>query len=106
MLRARPGFVLERLHPASLGGRQRLYRWGHYGVSLISGPAFHAYPYAWEAAVIRFQSEDLTPYDLVYTTVLTEDVEVFESDDAADAFLDRAATVLAALTEAERRAVL
>ena len=56
--------------------------------------------------MIRFQSEDLTPYDLVYTTVLTEDVEVFESDDAADAFLDRAATVLAALTEAERRAVL
>jgi hypothetical protein len=54
-----------------------------FQLSLINSPTAHFYSFAWEAAV-RVDGK------LCYTTPLTEDVEVFETDDEANAFIARA----------------
>lgn len=69
-----------------LEGIRRVYRFASgYGLSLINSPRAHAYPFAWEAAIIGPGG------GLVYNTSLTQDVEVFQSDQAANEFIERAA---------------
>lgn len=88
--------VLERPHPVeAVGGVQRIYRFDSgYGLSLVNGSMLHAYPFAWEAAVLADVSEDGDSYCLTYATSLTDGVEVFETDEEANEFIARAAREL------------
>ncbi len=58
-----------------------------WGLSAINGVSARDYPYAWEFAVFHNGSLD-------YSTELTSDVEVFSTQDEAQAFVDRAIKVL------------
>lgn len=85
--------VLERAN--DIGGVQRVYRFSNgYGLSLINLPMAHAYPFAWEAAVLKDVPEDGHGGEIDYTTPLTEDVEVFATDAEANEFIKRAAVEL------------
>lgn len=76
----------ERPHDPFIGGVIRLYRYGpRFQLSLIDGAMAHSFPFAWEAAV-------LVDGCLCYETPLTDDVEVFRTDEEANAFLDKAKT--------------
>jgi hypothetical protein len=75
-------FESERLN---LDGVQRFYKFkGGWGLSLINALVAHAYPFAWEAAVLGPDGK------IVYSTPLTEDVEVFQSDEEANKFIEKA----------------
>lgn len=76
--------ISQRPH---LDGAQRVYRVGSYGLSLVNGPMLHGYPFAWEAGVFDYSSGRAT---LTYRTPLTSDVEVFATDEEANAFIERA----------------
>lgn len=70
-----------------LGGEQRIYLLPNgYRLSLVNSPALHAYSFAWEAAVLNPEVQR----GLAYDTPLTEDIEVFYSDDEANDFIARA----------------
>lgn len=77
------GLLLERSY--LFGGTQRLYRWGNYGASAINDSVLHAFPFAWEVAVLRYVDEDAA--ELVYDTPLTNDVKIFASDSDTNEFL-------------------
>lgn len=79
------GLIEQRAH---LGGVQRIYRWGDGGLSLVNAPMLHSYPFAWEAAVLTFAGKG---FGLTYDTPLTGDVEVFTTEEEANAFIARAA---------------
>lgn len=79
--------VTERVH---LGGVQRVYRDGRYGLSLVNAGMLHAYPFAWEAAVTDYGSPDGEKWSLTYDTPLTDDVEVFATEEEAEAFIAKA----------------
>jgi hypothetical protein len=75
--------VEERPH--HWGGVQRFYRFsGGWSLSLINSPMAHAYPYAWEAAVLNPQGR------LCYSTPLTGDVAIFATDEETLAFIRQA----------------
>ena len=84
--------VWEREHPvACVGGIQRVYRFANgNGLSFVNGQMLHISPFAWEAAVLQGVSEDGKVFDLTYDTPLTDDVEIFDSDEEANAFIERA----------------
>jgi len=82
--------LLER--QAHMGGVQRVYRFNNgYGLSAINSPMAHIYPFAWEIAVLKGVSENGSFETLCYDTPLTSDVEVFQTTDEANAFIERAA---------------
>lgn len=73
--------IFSRPH---LGGEQRRYHVGRgYEVSMVNAPMLHRFPFAWEAAII-FNGV------ATYTTPLTSDVEVFDTEEDAAAFLQTA----------------
>jgi hypothetical protein len=78
--------LVEERH-AGISGYQRIYRVGDYGLSFVNGPMLHAYPFAWEAAVTKYDGDD---WSLTYDTPLTNDVEVFDTEEEASAFIERA----------------
>lgn len=83
--------LLERPHP-SLDGVQRIYLFNAgYGLSLVNSPKLHSYPFAWEAAVLKDIDKDGNFGGIIYHTPLTSDVEVFKTDDEANAFIQKAA---------------
>lgn len=83
--------MLVKERPHRLGGTQRLYKLPNgFGLSLVNAPRLHAYRYAWEAAVVTDMMDNGEWGDLTYDTPLTDDVEVFETDDEANAFIARA----------------
>ena len=83
--------IKERAHPGGVGGVQRLYRLPNgYGLSLVNSPELHAYSFAWEAAVVSKMDEEGNFEELVYDTPLTSDVEVFNDDAEANAFINKA----------------
>jgi len=87
------GLLEERPHHIS--GTHRIYRFtGGWGLSLINNPMAHFYPFAWEAAVIRVLPRGSRRtngiYELDYSTDLTSDVEVFFTDEEANAFIQKA----------------
>lgn len=87
--------LMERPHPGGLGGIQRIYRFqSGFGLSLVNCPMLHGFPFAWEAAVLKNVSEDGEQFELTYDTELTSDVEVFSSNEEANEFIARAATIL------------
>lgn len=76
--------LLERPH---LNGTQRLYQFGQgYSLSLVNAPMLHGFPFKWEGAVIKDGTLD-------YSTPLTSDVRVFESDEEANAWIGEALTL-------------
>lgn len=82
--------LLERPN-RGVGGSQRVYRFkGGHGLSVINSPMAHAYPFAWEIAVVKNVTDDGDFDGLDYSTGLTEDVEVFMNDDDANDFIARA----------------
>ncbi len=84
---------LMKEEASELGGVQRLYKFpSGYGLSAVNSHILHSYPFAWEIAVIKFASD--TDWSLDYTTPLTSDVEVFSTDEEANAFIDKAITIL------------
>ena len=92
---SRDGLLVECVHPLSADGTmktgvQRLYRWGQGGLSFVNHPAARSFPFAWEVAVIRFESAENQQFHLDYTTPLTKDVEVFATEDEAETFRQRA----------------
>jgi hypothetical protein len=82
------GLVEEK--PSEIGGTQRIYRWKDWGLSLINSPMAHAFPFAWEAAVIKFKDVNGNAFDLSYKTELTSDVEVFDTNKETNEFILRA----------------
>lgn len=90
--------LLERSHPGLVGGVQRIYHFGNgKGLSVVNSPMLHSYPFAWEAAVINGieKLDEGFKYDKIdYTTELTNDVEVFTTDEEANAFIAKAKEVL------------
>lgn len=54
-----------------------------WSISLIRGDIFHSYKYAWEGAMIG-------PGGVDYSTPLTNDVEVFATDEDAIAWIVKA----------------
>lgn len=87
--------LMERPHNAEVGGVQRIYRFASgFGLSLVNSPRLHAYPFAWEAAVIKGVKANGDFEGLAYDTPLTNDVEVFMTDADANAFIERAAREL------------
>jgi len=80
------GLIEER--SGLVGGTQRIYRFGEYGLSLVNSPALHSFPFAWEAAVIHFDEKD--DWELTYDTELTYDVKVFGSDKETNEFITKA----------------
>jgi hypothetical protein len=84
------GLVIERPH---LNGVQRIYSFGQYGLSLVNAPMVHAYQFAWEAAVIKGVDKVGNFESIIYDTPLTNDVEVFMTDDEANAFIEKAAAL-------------
>ena len=76
------GLTLQR---DNFDGVQRIYELPNgYSVSMVNAPIFHVYPYAWEAGVLG--PDGMLSSD----TPLTDSVEVFYTDDEANAFLLRA----------------
>lgn len=74
------------------GSVQRIYRFANgHGLSVVNNPVLHSYPFAWEAAVIGDVDDEGGFSGLRYDTPLTEDVEVFYTDEEANDFIDRAA---------------
>lgn len=73
-----------------IGGVQRIYRFGLYGLSLINSPYAHFYPFAWEVAVIRFTGGADWQYTLDFSTPLTSSVEVFKTTKATNDFIKKA----------------
>ena len=82
------GLLEQRTHPSGIGGVQRIYRWGSGGLSLVNSPKLHHFSFAWEAAVLSFDSGG--DWCLTYETPLSSDVEVFRTDDEANAFIAKA----------------
>ena len=81
--------LIEKPHP--LGGTQRLYKFANgKGLSVINGRELHSYPFAWEVAVVNGIKDDGSFTDIDYTSNLTEDIEVFASDDETNAFISKA----------------
>lgn len=89
----------EHVHPNGLGGVQRIYRFkSGYGLSAVNSPMLHGYPFAWEIAVLKGVEEDGGwDGDLCYDTPLTDGVEVFMTDEDANAFIRRAAVEIGGL---------
>jgi hypothetical protein len=86
---------LKQERPNHIGGVQRLYEFpGGWGLSLINSPRAHSFRFAWEAAVIGPGG------GLNYETPLTSDVEVFDTDDEANAFIAKAAEYFKSKAEA------
>lgn len=78
-----------------MGGDQCIYKFpSGWGLSLINSPAVHCYSFAWEAAVLNPQGR------LDYGTALTEDVEIFDTDDEANEFIEQAAREIGGVSEA------
>jgi hypothetical protein len=76
---------LESENPNEIGGINRVYRFSNgWGLSLINSPMAHAYKYAWEAAVLNPDG------NLDYSTILTQDVEVFRTEVETNAFIEKA----------------
>lgn len=85
------GLILEGLHGnAWVGGTQRIYRWGDWGLSIINGQALHVDQFHSEAAVLRFTGKETNAFDLDYSTPLTADVEVFVSAEEEERFIEKA----------------
>ena len=75
-----------------IGGVQRIYRFpSGMGLSLITGSTLHFFPFVWEAAVLKGVTEDGKSEGLDYSTPLTPDVKVFQSDEEANQFIEEAA---------------
>lgn len=86
--------LFERVND-NIGGMQRVYRFPTgYGLSLINSTKAHFYRFAWEAAVLENVSEDGEDFALTYDTELTDDVEVFMSDEETNAFIEKAKKAL------------
>lgn len=90
--------LIERPHKISfVGGVQRIYRFpSGFGLSAVNGQVLHAYPFAWEIAVLKGVKDDGKFEGLTYDTPLTNDVEVFSTDREANEFIHRAAKEIGA----------
>lgn len=85
--------LLERQH---LSGVQRLYRFKNgAGLSLVNASILHSYPFEWEAAVLKGVTPEGAFKGLDYSTPLTGDVEVFQSEKEANEFIAKAAALFA-----------
>lgn len=74
-----------------ISGSQRIYRFsGGFGLSAVNPPELHSRPFAWEVAVLENVTEDGAEFNLTYKTPLTNDVEIFSSDDDTNAFIEKA----------------
>lgn len=86
--------LVKEIAPHLEDGVQRIYRYAEgHGLSLVNATIVHSYPFAWEAAVIHFPDKDSDEFEIVYDTELTNDVEVFMTDEAANEFIERAAAL-------------
>lgn len=73
--------IIEREHPAGMGGVQKVYRFDNgYGASVVKTPFSYGGEIGlWELAVLAFTGED---YKLTYATPIASDVlgRLHESD--------------------------
>lgn len=83
--------LIERTHPAGMGGTQRLYRFDNgYGASVVRFP----YSYGgdsglWELAVTEYHGEGTDSYSLTYETEITNDVIGHLTEGEVDELLAR-----------------
>jgi len=77
---------LEKEKPHRLGGVQRIYKFPNgWGLSAVNAQRIFVYPFAWEISVLNSEGH------LDYSTELTDDVEVFGTDEETNKFILRAA---------------
>jgi hypothetical protein len=95
-------WLISETENTGLGGKQRLYRFpSGYGLSMINFKLAHSYSFAWEGAVLRDMRENGKSGGLDYSTPMTSDVEVFMSDDEANAWIELAATTIGGVAVTE-----
>lgn len=85
---------VDKPHPIS--GVQRIYKFKDgNGLSVVNCAMLHSYPFAWEIAVISNVRKTVfgeVVFDNIrYDTPLTEDIEVFSTDEKANEFIEKAA---------------
>jgi len=68
--------IIERIHPAGLGGVQKIYRFDNgYGASVVQTPfSYGGSDGLWEIAVLMFNAPSKDDYELTYDTPITNDV--------------------------------
>ena len=71
-----------------------------YGLSVINTPSAHIYEFAWEVAVIKAAPQKKFAYEIYYNNILTDNIEVFSTDDEANIFIEKAFKVLEKLPNA------
>ena len=86
--------LIDRPHTVS--GVQRIYKFKDgNGLSVVNCEILHGYPFAWEIAVLSNVRKNIfgeVIFDnLRYDTPLTDDVEVFSTDEEANEFIEKAA---------------
>lgn len=91
--------LLTRPHPdAFIGGQQIIYRFNEQGdgLSCVNGQTLHSFSFGWEIAVVKGVNGLGQFAGLRYDTPLTNDVEVFQTDNEANEFIERAANYFGA----------
>lgn len=83
--------TIERAHPTTPGGTQRLYYFGNgYGASVVRSQYTYGGPAGlWELAVLEVYDTDKNSWSLTYDTPITDDVLGYLSGDAVDEFLEQ-----------------
>lgn len=74
-----------------IGGRQVIFRFANgNGLSLVNSTKLHPYHYLWEIAVISDIDDNGDFQSIIYNSGLTEDVEVFHTEEEVNAFIMKA----------------
>lgn len=83
--------IIERSHPARMGGVQKIYRFENgYGASVVR----FSFSYGgdeglWGLAVVKFDPVNQSDWHLDYTTPITNDVIGYQSDEEVAELLDQ-----------------
>lgn len=93
--------IIDRVHPAGLGGVQKVYRFDNdYGASVVCTPfSYGGAEGLWELGVIVFGGVGEDDYKLTYDTPITDDVLGYLTEEEVREILER----IARLPQAERR---
>lgn len=82
--------IIERVHPAKLGGIQKVYRFANdYGASVVRTPfSYGGCDGLWELGVVLFNGPGEDDYKLTYDTPVTNDVCGHLTDDQVQQTLE------------------
>ncbi|HNS28256.1 MAG TPA: hypothetical protein PKN91_09030 [Steroidobacteraceae bacterium] len=81
----------QRIHPAGMGGTQRLYRFpNEYGASVVQSPfSYGGGEGLFELAVTAYFGEGMDDFELTYSTPITNDVIGYLTEEEVQSTLDQ-----------------